>query len=89
MDTVDRMAQTYSRNTIQVAIMVLKKINQNDLVKNLSHIISKPTGRSLKKEYDKLRCCILHNHASRNTMIVIYRAMITETIEAQIMTLPS
>ncbi len=49
MDTVDLMKQTYSINTIQVAIMVLRKMKQNGQVENLSNTISKSTGRSLKR----------------------------------------
>lgn len=46
VDTVDQMVQTYSINTIKVARKALGKINQNDLVRNLSNTISEPTGRS-------------------------------------------
>uniref|UniRef100_A0A8C9X992 Pyrin domain-containing protein n=1 Tax=Sander lucioperca TaxID=283035 RepID=A0A8C9X992_SANLU len=46
VNTVDMMFQTYSINTIKVTRIVLVKINQNDLVENLSNIISEPAGKS-------------------------------------------
>ncbi|XP_078117512.1 NACHT, LRR and PYD domains-containing protein 3-like [Sander vitreus] len=42
VNTVDTMFQTYSTNTINVTRIVLVKINQNDLVENLSNIITDP-----------------------------------------------
>ncbi|GLD52113.1 uncharacterized protein AKAME5_002819800, partial [Lates japonicus] len=41
-DTVDLMVQTYCINTIIVTKMVLRKIKQNDLLKNFTGIISEP-----------------------------------------------
>ncbi|TDH01659.1 hypothetical protein EPR50_G00182880 [Perca flavescens] len=46
MKTVDQMFLTYSMNTIKVTGIVLVKINQNELVKNLSNTISEPAGGS-------------------------------------------
>ncbi|XP_035857009.1 protein NLRC3-like [Sander lucioperca] len=40
--TVDQMLSTYSMNTIKVTRIVLVKMNQNELVKNLSNTISEP-----------------------------------------------
>ena len=51
METVDQMVQNYCIYTIKVARMVLEKIEQNELVKNLSSSAFEPTGTSLKKEY--------------------------------------
>ncbi|XP_074472439.1 protein NLRC3-like isoform X2 [Sebastes fasciatus] len=42
VDTVDQMFLTYSINTIKVTRIILVKMNQNDLVKKLSKIISEP-----------------------------------------------
>ncbi|XP_028428495.1 NLR family CARD domain-containing protein 3-like [Perca flavescens] len=42
LNTVDIMFQTYSINTINVTRIVLVKIDQNDLVKNLTNIIYEP-----------------------------------------------
>ncbi|XP_028428490.1 NACHT, LRR and PYD domains-containing protein 3-like [Perca flavescens] len=42
VNTVDTMFQTYSINTINVTRIVLVKINQNDLVENLSNLIYEP-----------------------------------------------
>uniref|UniRef100_A0A8C9XVR9 Pyrin domain-containing protein n=1 Tax=Sander lucioperca TaxID=283035 RepID=A0A8C9XVR9_SANLU len=44
--TVDQMFSTYSMNTIKVTRIVLVKMNQNELVKNLSNTISEPAGKS-------------------------------------------
>ncbi|TDH15503.1 hypothetical protein EPR50_G00032210 [Perca flavescens] len=47
--TVDQMFSTYSMNTIKVTRIVLVKMNQNELVKNLSNLsdtISEPAGKS-------------------------------------------
>ncbi|TDH15473.1 hypothetical protein EPR50_G00032030 [Perca flavescens] len=47
--TVDLMFSTYSVNTINVTRIVLVKMNQNELVKNLSNLsntISEPPGKS-------------------------------------------
>ncbi|XP_035856998.1 uncharacterized protein LOC116036186, partial [Sander lucioperca] len=41
--TVDQMFSTYSMNTIKVTRIVLVKINQNELLKNLSNTISEPS----------------------------------------------
>uniref|UniRef100_A0A8C9Z630 Pyrin domain-containing protein n=1 Tax=Sander lucioperca TaxID=283035 RepID=A0A8C9Z630_SANLU len=46
MKTVEQMLLTYSLNTIKVTGIVLVKINQNELVKNLSNTISEPAGKS-------------------------------------------
>ncbi|XP_054907718.1 NACHT, LRR and PYD domains-containing protein 3-like isoform X2 [Poeciliopsis prolifica] len=40
-DTVDLMVQTYSRQCVEVARMVLQRINRNDLVQRLSNAASK------------------------------------------------
>ncbi|XP_076608124.1 NACHT, LRR and PYD domains-containing protein 3-like isoform X2 [Chaetodon auriga] len=40
LDTVDEMTETYNKNTVEVAIKVLKMIKKNDLVERLSNIIS-------------------------------------------------
>uniref|UniRef100_A0A8C9Y0C9 B30.2/SPRY domain-containing protein n=1 Tax=Sander lucioperca TaxID=283035 RepID=A0A8C9Y0C9_SANLU len=40
--TVDQMFSTYSMNTIKVTRIVLIKINQNELVNNLSNTVSEP-----------------------------------------------
>ncbi|XP_035858108.1 NLR family CARD domain-containing protein 3-like [Sander lucioperca] len=40
--TVDQMFSTYSMNTIKVTRIVLVKMNQNELVKNLSNTVSEP-----------------------------------------------
>ncbi|XP_068427188.1 caspase-8-like [Clinocottus analis] len=45
-DTVDRMVKSYSKNTIKVIRIVLKKINRNDLVDKLPKNISEPEGCS-------------------------------------------
>ena len=45
--TVDHMFLNYCIKTIEVTRYVLKKINRNDLVDELSKIPSEPTGRSL------------------------------------------
>ena len=44
--TVDQMFLTYSMNTIKVTRIVLVKMNQNELVKNLSNTVSEPAGKS-------------------------------------------
>ncbi|TDH15467.1 hypothetical protein EPR50_G00032090 [Perca flavescens] len=46
MKTVDQMFSTYSMNTINVTRIVLVKMNQNELVKNLSNTVSEPAGKS-------------------------------------------
>ena len=46
MDTVDQMVKNYSINTIKVIRIVLKEINQNDLVAKLPKTISEPEGKS-------------------------------------------
>ncbi|KAI3363969.1 hypothetical protein L3Q82_001567 [Scortum barcoo] len=43
VDTVDQMVHTFSINTIKVTKKVLGKMNQNDLMKNLSDTTSEPT----------------------------------------------
>uniref|UniRef100_A0A8C9XUN4 NACHT domain-containing protein n=1 Tax=Sander lucioperca TaxID=283035 RepID=A0A8C9XUN4_SANLU len=52
--TVDQMLSTYSMNTIKVTRIVLVKMNQNELVKNLSNTISEPAVKS--KSQKKFQC---------------------------------
>ncbi|XP_054474949.1 NLR family CARD domain-containing protein 3-like [Anoplopoma fimbria] len=46
VDTVDEMVRTYSINTVEVTLIVLKEIKRNDLVENLSKTISEAEGKS-------------------------------------------
>uniref|UniRef100_A0A8C9XE67 NACHT domain-containing protein n=1 Tax=Sander lucioperca TaxID=283035 RepID=A0A8C9XE67_SANLU len=48
--TVDQMFSTYSINTIKVTRIVLVKINQNELVNNLSNTISEPSEVNVEHE---------------------------------------
>ncbi|XP_027898430.1 NACHT, LRR and PYD domains-containing protein 3-like isoform X2 [Xiphophorus couchianus] len=43
-DTVDLMVQTYSRQCVEVARMVLRRMNRNDLAEKLSNAASKASG---------------------------------------------
>uniref|UniRef100_A0A8C9Z3F7 Pyrin domain-containing protein n=1 Tax=Sander lucioperca TaxID=283035 RepID=A0A8C9Z3F7_SANLU len=45
METVDQMFLTYSINTFKVTRIVLVKMNQNDLVDNLSKTTTEPAGK--------------------------------------------
>ncbi|XP_078121232.1 protein NLRC3-like [Sander vitreus] len=69
VNTVDTMFQTYSINTIKVTRIVLVKINQNDLVENLSNIISEPAEiltacqRKVKSNLHKTFQCVFEGIA--------------------------
>uniref|UniRef100_A0A8C9ZUX7 NACHT domain-containing protein n=1 Tax=Sander lucioperca TaxID=283035 RepID=A0A8C9ZUX7_SANLU len=56
--TADQMFLTYSMNTIKVTRIVLMKMNQNELVKNLSNLsntISEPAGKILASCQQKVK----------------------------------
>ncbi|KAM9339292.1 protein NLRC3-like [Symphorus nematophorus] len=55
IDTVDQMVQTYDTNTVNVTIIVLKKIKRNDLVANLSGITPEPTETQATRCQRKLK----------------------------------
>ncbi|XP_039632693.1 NACHT, LRR and PYD domains-containing protein 3-like [Perca fluviatilis] len=67
--TVDLMFSTYSMNTINVTRIVLVKMNQNDLVKNLSNTISEPADilvecqRNIKSKSKKKFQCVFEGIA--------------------------
>ncbi|TDH02483.1 hypothetical protein EPR50_G00173620 [Perca flavescens] len=49
LDTVDKIIQTFSRQSVEVVKLVLKKINRNDLVEKLSSINTGAQGESPSK----------------------------------------
>ncbi|XP_028430193.1 NLR family CARD domain-containing protein 3-like [Perca flavescens] len=67
--TVDQMFSTYSMNTIKVTKIVLVKMNQNELVKNLSITISEPADilavchRKVKTNSQKKFQCVFEGIA--------------------------
>ncbi|XP_028425500.1 protein NLRC3 isoform X1 [Perca flavescens] len=69
VNTVDIMFQNYSINTIKVTRILLVKINQNDLVENLSNIISEPKEilaacqRKVKSNLHKMFQCVFEGIA--------------------------
>uniref|UniRef100_G3PPD1 Pyrin domain-containing protein n=1 Tax=Gasterosteus aculeatus TaxID=69293 RepID=G3PPD1_GASAC len=52
MDTVDLMEQCYGKNSVQVAVEVLKEIQMNDLAEKLSKMNFNPTGTSKTDNMD-------------------------------------
>uniref|UniRef100_G3NAR5 Pyrin domain-containing protein n=1 Tax=Gasterosteus aculeatus aculeatus TaxID=481459 RepID=G3NAR5_GASAC len=48
MDTVDLMEQYYGKDSVQVAVEVLKEIQRNDLAEKLSKMNFYTTGKLLK-----------------------------------------
>lgn len=46
LDTVDLIAQTYNKHSVEVIKKVLAKINRNDLVQELSNISQGPKCKS-------------------------------------------
>ncbi|XP_031163428.1 NACHT, LRR and PYD domains-containing protein 12-like [Sander lucioperca] len=83
VNTVDMMFQTYSINTIKVTRIVLVKINQNDLVENLSNIISEPAEilavcqRKVKSKLHKTFQCVFEGIAKAGNKTLLNQ-MFTE-----------
>ncbi|XP_078103363.1 protein NLRC3-like isoform X2 [Sander vitreus] len=83
VNTVDTMFQTYSINTIKVTRIVLVKINQNDLVENLSNIISDPAEilaacqRKVKSKLHKTFQCVFEGIAKAGNKTLLNQ-MFTE-----------
>uniref|UniRef100_G3N8M9 Pyrin domain-containing protein n=1 Tax=Gasterosteus aculeatus TaxID=69293 RepID=G3N8M9_GASAC len=48
MDTVDLMVQYYGKDSVQVAVEVLKEMKENNLAEKLSKMNFNPTGKLLK-----------------------------------------
>ncbi|XP_031159661.2 NACHT, LRR and PYD domains-containing protein 3-like [Sander lucioperca] len=67
--TVDQMLSTYSMNTIKVTRIVLRKMDQNELVKNVSITISEPAEilascqRKVKSKSQKKFQCVFEGIA--------------------------
>ncbi|XP_028458805.1 NACHT, LRR and PYD domains-containing protein 12 [Perca flavescens] len=83
MKTVDQMFLTYSMNTIKVTGIVLVKINQNELVKNLSNTISEPADilascqRKVKSNSQKKFLCVFEGIAKAGNKTLLNK-MFTE-----------
>ncbi|KAF1372032.1 hypothetical protein PFLUV_G00277280 [Perca fluviatilis] len=83
VNTVDMMFQTYSINTIKVTRLVLVKIDQNDLEKNLSNISYEPAEilaacqRKVKSKLHKPFQCVFEGIAKAGNQTVLNQ-MFTE-----------